>query len=105
MVTQATTAMFSSLIEGDKPLIVDMYSDWCMPCKFAAPHFERLSKKYGDNAVFVKVNVDQEPAIASALRVQGVPSFFIIKNRKVVSLVVGADMGKLEAEIKKNLIN
>lgn len=105
MLTHATTSNFSSLLEGSKMLVIDLYTDWCMPCKFAAPHFERLSKRYGDDAVFVKVNVDQEPAIASALRVQGVPSFFIIKNKKVVSLVVGADMGKLEAEIKKNIAN
>ncbi len=98
---KVTTTMFPALLQDNRPVVIDCYADWCIPCKFAAPHFEHLSDKYGDKAVFVKVNVDKEPAIAAARRIQGVPSFFIIKDKKVMSFVVGADINKLETELRR----
>lgn len=85
---------------SSRPLVVDCFTDWCPPCKASAPIFEKFSQKYSD-ADFVKINVDKNQGVANKLRVQGVPTFAIIIGNKLVSKIVGADMRKLETEIKK----
>ena len=103
MVKKVTTEEFKQLIQDDSvPLVVDCYADWCMPCKISSPQFEKLSKKY-PQARFVKVNVDEEPGIAAAFQVRGVPSFFILRGNHVVGAVVGADIRKLESLLQKEL--
>lgn len=83
-----------------RPLVVDAFTEWCPPCKASAPIYEKLSKKY-TAADFVKINVDNYPRVASQLRVQGVPTFVILRGNQVIAKVVGADMKKVEREIKK----
>ncbi|MFX0172441.1 MAG: thioredoxin family protein [Candidatus Hodarchaeota archaeon] len=90
--------------KSSRPLVVDCFTEWCPPCKASAPVYEKLSQKYQGEADFVKINVDQNPGVAMRLRVQGVPTFVIIRGNKLVSKVVGADMRKLEKYIK-NAIN
>ncbi|MHA1215520.1 MAG: thioredoxin family protein [Candidatus Hodarchaeales archaeon] len=88
---------------SSRPLVVDCFTDWCPPCKASAPIYEQLSRKYGDKADFVKINVDHNQVVASKLRVQGVPTFAIIVGNKVKARIVGANMRKLENEIRKVL--
>lgn len=83
-----------------RPLVVDCFTDWCPPCKVSAPIYEKFSQKYTD-ADFVKINVDKNQGVAAKLRVQGVPTFAIIIGNRLVAKIVGADMRKLEKEIKK----
>ncbi|MFX1284275.1 MAG: thioredoxin family protein [Promethearchaeota archaeon] len=85
---------------SSRPLVVDCFTDWCPPCKASAPIFEQFSQKYTE-ADFVKINVDKNQGVAIKLRVQGVPTFAIIIGNRLVSKIVGADMRKLEREIKK----
>ncbi len=87
----------------DKPVVVDMYADWCMPCRAAAPYYEALARKYSDKAEFLKINVDQEAYITQSLGVTGVPSFFILRGKKILSKIVGANMEKLESNLKRAL--
>lgn len=94
---------FNSLTQDiTSPIVVDCYADWCMPCRYSSPQFEALSKKY-PNARFVKVNVDEQPKIAQAFQVTGVPSFFILSGKKIVKKVVGADIKKLEGMLQEQL--
>ena len=86
--------------DSPRPLVVDCFTDWCPPCKVSAPIFEKFSQKYVD-ADFVKINVDKNQGVAAKLRIRGVPTFAIIIGNKLVSKIVGADMRKLEREIKK----
>ncbi|MHA1971420.1 MAG: thioredoxin family protein [Candidatus Hodarchaeales archaeon] len=86
-----------------RPLVVDCFTEWCPPCKASAPIYEQLSRKYGDKADFVKINVDQNQVVAQKLRVQGVPTFAIIVGNKVKARIVGADMRKLENDLRRVL--
>ncbi|WP_455141494.1 thioredoxin family protein [Candidatus Hodarchaeum mangrovi] len=88
---------------SSRPLVVDCFTEWCPPCKASAPIYEQLSQKYGDKADFVKINVDYNQEVAHQLRVQGVPTFVIIVGRNLKSKIVGADMRRLEKEIRKVL--
>lgn len=83
-----------------RPLVVDCFTDWCPPCKASAPVYEQLSQKYTE-ADFVKINVDDNPGVANKLRVQGVPTFVILRGNKLIAEVVGADMKKVEKKIKE----
>lgn len=85
---------------NSRPLVVDCFTDWCPPCKVSAPVYEKLSKQYTD-ADFVKINIDHNQGVARHLRVQGVPTFVILKGNKVMAKIVGADMRKVEKEIKQ----
>ena len=87
-------------IEAPRPLVVDCFTDWCAPCRASAPVFEQLSKKYTD-VDFVKINVDHNPGVGQKLKVRGVPTFAILLGNKLFSRIVGANMRKVESEIKR----
>ena len=77
--------------KGEKPAILDMWASWCNPCKTLAPTFEELSKEYEGMIDFYKINIEDEPEIASEFKVRSVPSiFFINTNGELPQLAVGA---------------
>jgi thiol-disulfide isomerase/thioredoxin len=81
-------------------IIVDFYGPWCKPCKKILPTYIKLANKYS-HMTFVKVNVT-EPDFAdilSAMNVKKLPSFGVIKDNKLLNLLVGPDMEVLECEL------
>lgn len=104
MVEKITTAQFKELIKDtSKPLVVDCYADWCMPCKMSSPAFAKMGDKYKEKATFIKINVDEEPAVSHAFNIRGVPSFVIMEGNKIKEMVVGADLKRLESSLQKLL--
>lgn len=74
----------------NKPLLVDFWAGWCAPCMMMAPVIEELARDYADKAVFAKLNVDENPEIASRYNVMSIPLFVIFKDGKPVERIVGA---------------
>jgi DnaJ family protein C protein 7 len=87
---------------ANKLVVVDMFAVWCGPCKTVAPVFEQLSIKYVKVATFLKVDVDKCTMTKQKYNINAMPTFLLIKNGKKIAEVVGADMPKLEEEIKKH---
>ena len=84
------TQSFNEIISGDKPVLVDFYADWCGPCKMMTPVVEQVSKEMADQVRVLKVDVDRNQSAAMAYQIQGVPTFIIFKNGKVVWRQSGA---------------
>jgi thioredoxin 1 len=86
-----TAAQFKSeVLDADVPVLVDFYASWCGPCRMIAPALEQLAQRYEGQAKVVKVDVEQEPALAGQFRIQGVPTLLFFHNGKLVDSVVGA---------------
>ena len=87
-----------SVIQSDKPVLVDFWAEWCQPCKMLAPTVEELAGEYEDKILFGKLNVDDNPSIATKFGIRGIPTLLFFKGGKVVQQMVGV---KSKAEIKK----
>ena len=84
-----TKETFKTEVEEHKGLVViDMYADWCGPCRMLAPVFEELERDYPD-VKFCKINVDNEPELARAFNVQSIPMVAFVKDNTFVDVSVG----------------
>ena len=87
----------NKMINSNALCIVDVYADWCGPCKQVAPLFQDLAKKYGRNGLcaFARENVDDK--LTEGIR--GIPVFFFYKNGVLVDSVTGADINAIENKV------
>lgn len=72
------------------PVVVDLWADWCGPCKTLGPILEKVIDETNGQVVLAKVDVDANPRLSEMFRVQGIPAVFAISQRKVVGSFVGA---------------
>jgi thioredoxin 1 len=101
---EVTKDNFNSIVETEKPVLVDFWAEWCMPCKMLGPIVEKLAQKYGNDVVVGKVNVDQEQELGAYFQVRGIPNVMIIKDKKVVHNLVGVRPEGEYVEILDSLI-
>ena len=93
MIIDVTDAAFEREVvqrSHQTPVVVDLWAPWCGPCKTLGPILERVVEATGGAVVLAKVNVDQNPQVAAAFRVQGIPAVYALKDGKVVDGFVGA---------------
>jgi thioredoxin len=60
--------------EGERPVLIDFYADWCGPCKMLAPILEQLSEEYGDKLDIYKIDTEAEQELAAAFGIRSIPS-------------------------------
>ncbi|GBC74927.1 Thioredoxin [archaeon HR06] len=85
-----TSENFFKVINGEKPVLVDFWAEWCMPCRIMHPIFERLAVKFKDKVIFARLNVDEYGEIASLFRVFSIPTFILFHKGNPIDAVVGA---------------
>lgn len=71
------------------PVVIDFWAPWCGPCQMMAPEFAKAAAQAAGEAVFIKVNTDEQQQIASQFRIQGIPAFALIKNGQVTAQTSG----------------
>jgi thioredoxin 2 len=72
-----------------KPVLLDCWAPWCGPCRMIAPAIEQLATQAGGRYVVGKLNVDQNPTVASRFDIRSIPTLLIFKDGRVVDQIVG----------------
>ncbi len=104
-IVHLTEATFDTTLKGtDKPVMVDFWAGWCMPCRMVGPFIEQLADEYADKAVICKVDVDAEEGLAERFEVMTIPTIMVFKKNELVEKSIGVKAKPaLAAMIDKHL--
>ena len=78
------------VLKADVPVPVDFWAEWCGPCKIIAPIVEELAGEYDGKVKFAKLDVDDNPRIATTYGIRGIPTLLIFSGGSPIDQVVGA---------------
>jgi len=78
--TTLTQDLETALQNPEKPVALDFYADWCMPCRMQAPLFQQAQEDLRGQAEFYKVNIDQQPALAARFQVMSIPTIVVARG-------------------------
>ena len=81
---------FSEMTQKYSYLVVDFWAPWCGPCKMVSPIIDQLAHELSGKVVFGKLNVDENPTVASLFGIQSIPTLMIFKNGTAVDGILGA---------------
>jgi thioredoxin 1 len=80
------------VLESDKLVVVDFWAPWCGPCRLVGPILEEIAVDNDSKLKVVKVNVDENPALAQRYGIRGIPTMMFFKGGEAVDMTVGAAM-------------
>jgi thioredoxin 1 len=96
----------AEVINSDKPVLVDFWASWCMPCKMMAPTIDELAEEMSEKIKVVKINTEEEQnqELASKYTVQSIPNLKLFKEGKVIAEFIGMkNKDSLKKEIEEHL--
>ena len=79
-----------NLVSG-KPILVDFWAPWCGYCRRIGPAYEKIAEQYGESMVVAKVNIDEEPRLAQAERIEMLPTLVLYRDGKAIDSIVAPE--------------
>ncbi len=103
-VKEINTQEFNALLAGDMPVVCDFFATWCGPCRMLAPALDEVAAELKDKAVFVKVDIDRNRALAEKYEIYSVPCVKMFKGGKEIAENLGyVPKPMLQAFVTENL--
>ncbi len=77
------------VLKNGKPVLVDFWAEWCMPCRMIAPIIQEIAEKYGERIKVGKLKIDENPLIANTFMVDVIPTLILFKDGKIIRRLKG----------------
>jgi len=95
---------FSTILNEEKPVMIDFFATWCGPCQLSSPMIDELSEEFKESLVIGKIDVDENPDSVTQYGIKSLPTLIFFKNGKVMDKQEGsASKQKIIEKIKKQL--
>ncbi len=94
------------VVDSDVPVLVDFWAPWCGPCRMVGPVLEQLANEYKNKVKVVKINVDEENGVASAMGIRSIPTIALFNKGEVKDVLIGArPKADFEAALNKVVVD
>jgi len=93
------------VLKSQDVVLVDFWAEWCFPCKMMEPILEEIKNEFGDKIKIGKVNVDENPLIASSFMINAIPTLILFKDGKIVERFTGVQPKEVFENAIKKIIN
>jgi thioredoxin len=94
----------SNVLEADKPVVVDVWAPWCGPCRMQAPIFEEAAQQFANEALFVKLNADDNQELVRQYKVLGIPTMLFFQHGRLVERKTGVQSAEAIAKRLSTLL-
>ena len=96
--TVTDTSFNQDVLSSSKPVLVDFWADWCVPCKLIAPALEELSVELEERVTIAKLDIDANPDAPTKYGVRSIPTMILFKNGEPAATKLGAEpKGRIQA--------
>jgi thioredoxin 1 len=89
-VTVTDASFGDDVLRAERPVVVDFWAAWCMPCRLIAPVLEEIAEEQAGKLIVAKLNVDENPKTADAYQIQSIPLMGVFAGGELVKSIIGA---------------
>jgi len=92
------------VLKSQKPILVDFWAEWCMPCQIIDPILQEIAEEFGEKIKIGKLDVDKNPLISATFSIDAIPALILFKNGKVIQRFRGVQAKQVIEEAVKSII-